>query len=531
MDPLYELLSLDITKEVNRIPYAQIILLDGDLVHNTLPISDTAFFEPGKTIEIKLRYEGATDQEATVFKGLVLKHSVERDAQGTLLTIELKDAASKLTRTRRSKVYHDQTDADILRGIIDEYDLSSGTVAATQPKHAEMVQYYCTDWDFLVMRAEIQGLLVVVDDGTITLPRLAVSGQPQHRFTYGSDEIYNIEIEVDASHQFPGVESLAWDIKAQKQTQASKAQAFDLSQGNLKGEAVARATGAKTYTLAAPVPLDPQELQAWADAHLARSRIAMLRGRLSVPGLAAIKPLDVMEIAGVGTRFNGTTLVTGIRHRVNTQGWLTDIQFGLAPERFAAREGIVDVPAAGLLPAVHGLQFGVVDAFMEDPDKQLRVKVLLAGMDKDAVWARLASPEAGKGRGYVFRPEQGDEVVVGFVNDDPRQAVILGALYSAKNTLPEAVGNVTKENSTKAMVTRKGTVIKFLDNDKPAVHIETPGKNTIVLDDEAQTIRLADQHGNTLTLSKDGITIESAKDVTIKASGNVDITGQKVDIK
>ena len=74
-------------------------------------------------------------------------------------------------------------------------------------------------------------------------------------------------------------------------------------------------------------------------------------------------------------------------------------------------------------------------------------------------------------------------------------------------------------------------MIKFLDNDKPAVHIETPGKNTIVLDDEAQTIRLADQHGNTLTLSKDGITIESAKDVTIKASGNVDITGQKVDIK
>ena len=205
MDPLYELLSLDITKEVNRIPYAQIILLDGDLVHNTLPISDTAFFEPGKTMRIKLRYEGATDQEATVFKGLVLKHSVERDAQGTLLTIELKDAASKLTRTRRSKVYHDQTDADILRGIIDEYDLSSGTVAATPLKHAEMVQYYCTDWDFLVMRAEIQGLLVVVDDGTITLPRLAVRGQPQHRFRYGSDEIYNIEIEVDASHQFPGV--------------------------------------------------------------------------------------------------------------------------------------------------------------------------------------------------------------------------------------------------------------------------------------------------------------------------------------
>jgi Rhs element Vgr protein len=531
MDPLYELLSLDITKEVNRIPHAQLMLLDGDLAHATLPISDTAFFEPGKTIEIKLRYEGEAEQEATVFKGLVLKHRVERDAHGTVLTIELKDAASKLTRTRHSKVYRQQTDADILRSLIRAHGLTLGMVADTQPQHAELVQYYCTDWDFLVMRAELQGLLVVVDNGHIALPRLAVSGPPQYRFTYGRDDIYDLEIEVDASQQPPGVESLAWDSKTQQQTPASKARAFDLSQGNRSGDTVARAIGAETYTLQAPVALAPQELQAWADGHLARSRMAMLRGRLSIPGLAAIKPLDVIELAGVGTRFNGTTLVTGMRHRVNTQGWLTDIQFGLAPERFATRDGIVDVPAAGLLPAVHGLQPGIVDAFTEDPDKQLRVRVILAGLAREAVWARLASPDAGQGRGYVFRPEPGDEVVVGFFHDDPRQAVILGALYSSKNTLPTAVGSITQDNSIKAIVTRKGTVIKFLEHDKPAVHIETPAKNTIVLDDEAQTMRLADQHGNTILLGQDGITIESARNVTIKARGNVDIMGQRVDVK
>jgi uncharacterized protein involved in type VI secretion and phage assembly len=120
---------------------------------------------------------------------------------------------------------------------------------------------------------------------------------------------------------------------------------------------------------------------------------------------------------------------------------------------------------------------------------------------------------------------------VGFFHDDPRQAVILGALYSSKNTLPTAVGSITQDNSIKAIVTRKGTVIKFLEHDKPAVHIETPAKNTIVLDDEAQTMRLADQHGNTILLGQDGITIESARNVTIKARGNVDIMGQRVDVK
>ena len=239
-----------------------------------------------------------------------------------------------------------------------------------------------------------------------------------------------------------------------------------------------------------------------------------------------------MEVAGIGTRFNGTTLVTGIRHRIDAQGWQTDVQFGLSAERFAARPDIVDLPAAGLLPAVHGLQIGIVDAFAEDPDKQFRVKVILPGIDAEngAIWARLASPDAGKDRGYFFRPEPGDEVVVGFFNDDPRQAVILGAMYSAKNTPPKDVAQLTADNIDKAIVTKKGTTIKF-DDQKAAVSIVTPEANTIVLDDDAQTIQITDQHGNAITMDQDGITIKSAKDVKIDASGNVEITGQKVDVK
>ena len=50
MDPKYELLSIDISKEVNRIPDAQLLLLDGDAAQGKFEISDTAFFEPGKAM-------------------------------------------------------------------------------------------------------------------------------------------------------------------------------------------------------------------------------------------------------------------------------------------------------------------------------------------------------------------------------------------------------------------------------------------------------------------------------------------------
>jgi Rhs element Vgr protein len=533
MDPAYEVLSIDISQEVNRISYAQLILLDGDAAQQQFPISDSDFFEPGNKLEIKLRYEDAPTQEKTVFKGVVIKQSVEADLAGSRLTVELKDEAVKLTRGRKSQVYRDQTDDKVIAKMISDSGLAKGTIPATQIKHPELVQYYCSDWDFILARAESLGLLVVTTDGKITLSEIAIKGQPKHTFEYGISEIFNFEIEADAEHQYPDIQSIAWDIKTQKLTKAAKAKDFTLSQSNLKAASIAKTIGIESNTLNNPVPLEPKELQAWSDATMTKTRMAMLRGRLSVPGDADIKLLDLMKVAGIGQRFNGKTLVTGIRHRVDQQGWVTDVQFGLPAERFAEQAAIIDTPAAGLLPAVNGLQIGVVSKFEADPAKEFRVKVILPGIDekKGAVWARLASLDAGKNRGYVFWPEAGDEVIVGFFNDDPRQAVILGAMYSSKNTPPDKVAQPSEKNIDKAIVTKTGISIKFIDEKKPALLIETPNSNKIVLDEDAKMIQIVDQHNNSITMNQEGIEIKSAKDVKIDAKGNVEIKGQKVDVK
>ncbi len=532
IDPGYEVLSIDVMKEVNRIPYAQLVLLDGDAALQTFEISDTAFFEPGKAIEIKLGYLDEPSSEATVFKGLVIRHSVEADEAGTRLTVEMKDEAFKLTTARKSAVFTDMTDADVIGKIIKDNGLKKGTVTATKAKHAGLVQYYCTDWDFIVSRADVQGLPVVVDDGEISLPELKVSGQAKHTFEFGLSEIFNFEMEADASHQVANVLSIAWDVKKQKLTKELKAKAFELQQGDLDGAKIAKAIGATDYTLVSPTPMDPKEQQAWSDAKMAKDRMSLLRGRLSVPGLAKIKPMDVMEVKGVGKRFNGTTLVTGLRHRVDEDGWRTDVQFGLSALWFSKKDDIVDRPAAGLLPGVNGLQIGKVAAFEADPDNEYRVLVILPGIDekKGMLWARLAAPDAGPERGWFFRPEADDEVVVGFINDDPRQPVILGALYSSANAPPSAM-IVEDKNLTKGIVTRAGTTLGFIDDDKAAAFIETPAGNKILLDDNEGMVQLSDENGNEITLSKDGIAIKSAKDFKVEASGNVEIKGTKVDVK
>ena len=99
------------------------------------------------------------------------------------------------------------------------------------------------------------------------------------------------------------------------------------------------------------------------------------------------------------------------------------------------------------------------------------------------------------------------------------------------NAPPADFAEVSAENLDKGLVTKKGTVIGFADGDKASIRIETTNENKIVIDDDAETIELSDQHGNSVTLSKDGVVIKSAKDLVLEADGNVEIKGQKVDVK
>lgn len=531
MDPTYEVLSIEITREVSRIPTARLLVLDGRVAEQEFTVSNADFFEPGKEIEIQLRHED--EEDAPVFKGLVVRHGVESNGHGSMLQVDIKDAAVKLTHPRKSFVHRDKTDDTIIGEIIEAAGLTKGTVEAMQPEHPELVQYYCTDWDFVVSRADVQGLVVVSDDGTVDVAKADPSAAPKRTIEWGLDEVYRFEITVDGTHQPGTVESVGWDLPNQAPTEPSTAAAVEIGQGNLDPAGIATSLGYDTCRLTHPVPVDAAELQAWADARMTKSRLSMIRGTLAIEGTAELKPLDVVEIAGIGDRFNGNAVVTGVRHRVDRDGWLMDLQFGLSPAWFSREDDITDTPAAGLLPAVSGLQIGKVAAFEEDPDGEFRVKVIVPGIDstEGALWARLVTPDAGLERGYFFRPEPDDEVVVGFLNDDPRQPIVLGAMYSSTNTPHESVATLSEDNVNKAIVTKKGTTIGFADTDTPSVFIQTPAENKVLIDDESESIVLSDQHGNSITMDSNGITITSAADFKIDASGNVEIAGSQVDVK
>ncbi len=532
IDPALVMISIDVRREVDRIPYVELLFQDGDAAEREFALSDSGAFDPGEEVEIKVRYEDESDE--TIFKGLVVRHAVEARRADSVLVVGLKDAAVKLTGTRRSAVYRDKSDdeiiGDLLAGAKDKVDAPD-----PKPKHKQIVQYSSTDWDFILSRADVNGLIAaVVDDGKVAVRKLPVTDGAEHEFEWGIDEIFELEMEADAGSQFGAFEASGWNLQDQKVEKGKKADSAEGAPGDLDGGKIAKAVGFKEYALSHPVPVETDELNAWAKGRMARNRLAMARGRIAVPGKAKYKLLDQMKIKGVGKHFNGKALITGVRHRVERGRWRTDLQFGLSPEWFCRKQHLAGAPAAGLLPAVSGLQIGIVDAFEEDPDKEFRVKVILPGVDEKegAVWARLAAPDAGKDRGFFFRPEPDDEVVVGFFNDDPRHPVILGALYGSKNKPHDDMAELSEENPIKGVMTRKGTALAFVDDEKPSFFIKTAKENKILLSDDQEVVHLSDQHENSLTMNKDGIEITSSKNLTIDASGgDVVIKGKKVDVQ
>ncbi|NRB39375.1 MAG: type VI secretion system tip protein VgrG [Pseudomonadales bacterium] len=533
VDVGHQLVSLDITKELNRIPVAELQYVDGDATDGSFNLLDDSVFDPGKAIEIKLRYEGI-DEDSSVFKGLVLKQAIKTSSRGSSLCIEIKDSAIKLTQGRKSAVYYESTDSDVISTMITDAGLTTGTIEVTNTTHSELVQYYSTDWDFMLSRVDANGQWLMVNDGEISVKNIAIEGDKTHAITLGIDSVYDLEVELDASAQYSNADSFSWDYTEQKMTTAANASEVEIPQGTLTGEAMATAVGFDALALVHPAPLEPEELQSWVDARMARSRMAKIRGRFCQDGRADILPLDLIDLQGAGEKFKGLSVVTAIRHSIGSEGWRTDVQFGFSATGYREKEGIQDTPAAGLLPAVQGLQIGIVDKFEEDANGEYRAKVFLAAINDEAgtIWARVARPDAGKNRGLFFQPEIGDEVVVGFFNNDPRQAVILGAMHSSvNNPAPAAVATLGEDNINKGIVTKKGTVLGFVDNEKASVYIQTASGSKILIDDEQQIISLADEHGNEIIMSSDGIEIKSSKDLKLSASGNVEITGSQVDIK
>lgn len=521
LNPAYQVISISITKEINRIPTARIVLRDGEASDKTFEISNSNDLIPGKKVQIKIGLDGNNTQ---VFKGIITRHAikVKENGNGELL-IECRDETVRMTIGRHNHYYENLKDNRLFDEIIGRYQGLQSDPQTTSLTHKELVQHHLSDWDFILLRAEANGMLINVNDGLIKISKPDTSTEPVVQVTYGSS-VLEFEAEMDARTQWKNVKASSWNYSNQELFQADVSEASSFAQhGNISGSRLAEAINLPAYEMRTSGHALEQELQDWVNGVMLRSRLAKIRGRAKFTGFAGIKPGDMVKLEGVGDRFNGKAYVTAVKHDIGNGMWDTHIQFGLDPDRYAfAHKDISDAPAAGLAGAVHGLQIGVVVQLENDPDGEDRIRVKIPVIDNNdqGIWTRIASLDAGADRGAFFRPEIGDEVIVGFINDDPRDAVILGMLNSSANPAPIIAKDVNHE---KGFTTRSKMHLQFNDDTK-TITIDTPAGNSIKIDEQGMKIEIKDQNSNKITMDASGIKLESPKNVEIKAGVNLTLS-------
>ncbi len=499
----------------NRVSHARFVFRDGDVATQTFPLSESDTFKPGAAVEFKLGYHG---QEEAVFKGFVTKHGISaRPGRPWQLVVECRHVAFKMTLADKWRSWTDSTDADALQSILGEYSVA-GDVASGGTQQAQLVQAGVNDWDFVLHRARANGWLVLPQLDKLDIKVPVVSGTAALTVGFGG-AIESFEAEMDARYQPAGAKSTSWAPASGETLEADAPTISEPALGNLDGPTLS-ATGGANDDAWHGGALASDELTAWSSARVLRAQLAKIRGTVRVRGFATIMPGGIIHLDGLGARFNGDAFVGGVRHEFYTGTWKTDVQIGLDPAWLTPRV------ETGLLPPMRGLHCGIVKQLASDPESGERILVSLPVMlpGGEGLWARWAQPEAGNERGFVFRPEVGDEVVVGFFDDDPRHPVILGAMYSGKN-----VSHIPGDdaNPKKGYQSREKIVIGIDDAEK-VLTFATPGGNQIVLSDADQGILLQDQNGNKIQMGPDGIAIESAGKIEIKATSDATIEGVNI---
>lgn len=519
------LVSVSTMTEFNRVSSAELVFDDGGMFDETFKAISSEMIAPGQEIEVLAGYETDSD---TIFKGIVVSQKLVLENTSTELHVQLKHPAYKMALGRRLRSFEDVSDVDVIKTICSDYGIS---VSTDTPgcTHEKLVQYNCSDWDFMNLRAEASGLFPYTSLKGIEACAVDVSSEPVLEID-NAHTINRIQIEINGRDSVGSIETQAWNYSSQETETASvKGNASETGQGDLKSGDLSEAVGSPSLTATSlNGQINNDEFEAWTSADVARRNLSRIVGKMTIPGFADIWPGDCVSLANLGGRFNGNAPVSSVIHELTTTSWETTLGIGMQYIPYCDRFPDIDSKAAGgLYASAKGLQYAKVEAIEGDPAGEERIYVKLIGNADTHLWARISTIDAGDGRGCVFNPEIGDEVVVGFVNGNPGQAVILGSLHSSGAAAPHPKSD---DNNLKGFVTREGLKFTFDDENKAFI-LETPGGNSLSISDSDKGISMTDQNGNTLVMNDQGVSIESKNALSIKASGDLTLEGTNVTVK
>ncbi len=453
------------------------------------PIPDLESLSAGSTVRLTL-----PSSSGCLFEGEItaLEHSYEA-SHGETVRVRCYDKLHRLRKRQPVRVHVQVTAADLARELVADIGL---TVDADDegPLSQSLIQCRQSDLELLVEIAQRFGLYLTLRGDVLHLINLEGLGD-SIELELGKNLLEG-RFEVNAEPACRSVVAKGWDA-SRIEPHESRAESSRIGR-NVAAEAppdLFGSTGERTLT----DELLPDDRHA---AVVAQAELDVRSAReVTFWGVAEGDP-DLMtgtrvQVSGVASRLEGQYILTSVTHMVNRQsGFISEVS--TSPPVFEKHPSGVNAAWATITS-------------VDDPEKLGRVRASLPALGKvETDWMVVMAPGAGAGKGFVFLPDVGDQVLVLFVGGEVSQGIVLGGLYGTNGPGDYGV---------------EGTSIRRFT-------LGTPGGQKIKLDDTGESIRLENKGGSFLEFSPSKATLHSVVDLEIEAPGRgVVIKGKTIDFR
>jgi type VI secretion system secreted protein VgrG len=408
------------------------------------------------------------------FNGVVNRF-VQRSSDKTLsaYTAEMVPTLWLLTRSADCRVFQNQTAVDIIKKIFSERGVKDVkyNLTKTYPTREYCVQYRETDFNFVSRLMEHHGIFYYFEHTKDTHTVVLGDASSEHKPVPGASKVRFQRTQGAAETQVDVVTDWTTEQEIRSTKQALTDFNFQTPRVSLavsRDPVHASPGGQKFEVYDYPGEYDKKDL----GEQIVRLRTEedeaeriVARGASTCRQFSSGYKFDMTEYPRGDV--NKSYVLTAVAHSATDPSYVT----GPEGETPSYSNTFTCQPAATVFrpgrltprPSIHGLQTAIAVGKSGEElfvDKFGRIKVqfhwdrLGKHDENSSCWIRVAQSWAGKRWGFVFLPRIGQEVLVEFLEGDPDQPLIMGAVYNGDNNPPydlpsEQTKSTVKSNSSK----------------------------------------------------------------------------------
>jgi uncharacterized protein len=309
-----DLVSINVTEEVNTSGTFAVTLLCWDSAHMKVKWIDDDLFKEGNVVEIQMGYR---DRLKPLFKGEITGLEPEfSKGEPPILTLLGYDRGHRIMRKRKTESYINIKDSDIASQIASNNGLKPD-VTDTKVMMTYVLQHNQTDLEFLRQRANRIGYEVGVSDQTLYFRPRQNNGK----------EVLTLKREVELLEFYPRLSTVGqlekvsvqgWDPKKKEKVFADSqvGDAASLVSAPVSGPAMVRKafpgnSGGVSTHLAVGSQAEADQL---AKGWFKEMSLQYVVGDGVCIGLPELRAGTLVNIEGLGKRFSGRYYVTGTEH-------------------------------------------------------------------------------------------------------------------------------------------------------------------------------------------------------------------------